>query len=148
MSKLQVSYKHLGRIEYQQAWDYQESLLQQNLDIKKQNRDNEIAENGIAPTLTHNTFLLCEHEPVFTLGKSGDANNLLLQEEMLKAKEKNKLKVNLNPIKIYGLTPTGIFEIVRNNWILFLIWSLIIAFIGAAFEPIIQYFSGTSNFGH
>ena len=86
MSKLQVSYKHLGRIEYQQAWDYQETLLQQNLDIKKQNRDNELAENGIAPTLTHNSFLLCEHEPVFTLGKSGAMENLLVNNEYLKQK--------------------------------------------------------------
>ena len=94
MSKLQVSYKHLGRIEYQAAWDYQESLLQQNLDIKKQNRDNEIAENGIAPTLTQNSFLLCEHEPVFTLGKSGAMENLLVNNEYLKQKGISFFKTN------------------------------------------------------
>lgn len=69
-------------------------------------------------------------------------------DRILSLEEKNILKVNASPIKIYGLTPTGIFEIVRNNWILFLIWSLLIGIIGAAFEPIIQYFSGTSNYGH
>ena len=94
MSKLQVSYKYLGRIEYQAAWDYQESLLQQNLEIKKQNRDNEIAENEIAPTLTHNTFLLCEHEPVFTLGKSGAMENLLVNNEYLKQKGISFFKTN------------------------------------------------------
>lgn len=36
MSKLKVAFQHLGRIEYQQAWDYQESLLQENVDIKKE----------------------------------------------------------------------------------------------------------------
>lgn len=104
MSKLQVSYKHLGRIEYQQAWDYQESLLQQNLDIKKQNRDNEIAENGIAPTLTHNSFLLCEHEPVFTLGKSGAMENLLVNNEYLKQKGISFFKTNRGgDITFHGL---------------------------------------------
>ncbi len=94
MSKLPVSYKHLGRIEYQAAWDYQESLLQQNLDIKKQNRDNELAQNGMAPTLTHNSFLLCEHEPVFTLGKSGAMENLLVNNEYLKQKGISFFKTN------------------------------------------------------
>ncbi|MEK8179537.1 hypothetical protein WMW71_04210 [Flavobacterium buctense] len=69
-------------------------------------------------------------------------------DRILTLEEKNKLKVNASIIKIYGLTPTGIFEIVRNNWILFLIWSLIVGFIGAAAEPIIQFISGTSNFGN
>ena len=104
MSKLQVSYKHLGRIEYQQAWDYQETLLQQNLDIKKQNRDNELAENGIAPTLTHNSFLLCEHEPVFTLGKSGAMENLLVNNEYLKQKGISFFKTNRGgDITFHGL---------------------------------------------
>jgi lipoyl(octanoyl) transferase len=94
MSKLPVSYKHLGRIEYQVAWDYQESLLQQNLDIKKQNRDNELAQNGMSPTLTHNSFLLCEHEPVFTLGKSGAMENLLVNNEYLKQKGISFFKTN------------------------------------------------------
>jgi lipoyl(octanoyl) transferase len=94
MSKLEVSYKHLGRIEYQEAWDYQESLLQQNLEVKKKNRDNEIAGIECTPALTENTFLLCEHEPVFTLGKSGAMENLLVNNEYLKQKEISFFKTN------------------------------------------------------
>ena len=94
MSKLQVSYKHLGRIEYQAAWDYQESLLQQNLEVKKKNRDNEIAGIECTPALTENTFLLCEHEPVFTLGKSGAMENLLVNNEYLKQKGISFFKTN------------------------------------------------------
>lgn len=94
MSKLEVSYKHLGRIEYQEAWDYQESLLQQNLEVKKKNRDNEIAGIECTPTLTENTFLLCEHEPVFTLGKSGAMENLLVNNEYLKQKGISFFKTN------------------------------------------------------
>jgi lipoyl(octanoyl) transferase len=94
MSKLQVSYKHLGRIEYQAAWDYQESLLQHNLEVKKNNRDNEIAGNEYTPAPTQNTFLLCEHEPVFTLGKSGAMENLLVNNEYLKQKGISFFKTN------------------------------------------------------
>jgi lipoyl(octanoyl) transferase len=94
MSKLEVSYKHLGRIEYQEAWDYQESLLQQNLEVKKKNRDNEIAGIECTPALTENTFLLCEHEPVFTLGKSGAMENLLVNNEYLKQKGISFFKTN------------------------------------------------------
>ncbi len=83
MEQLQVRYQHLGRIAYKDAWDYQELLMQKNLDIKKTNRDNEIAGNAIGPILTENHFLLCEHNPVFTLGKSGAMENLLVNNQYL-----------------------------------------------------------------
>lgn len=83
MEQLQVRYQHLGRIAYKDAWDYQELLMQKNLDIKKTNRDNEIAGNTIRPALTGNHFLLCEHNPVFTLGKSGAIENLLVNNQYL-----------------------------------------------------------------
>lgn len=83
MNQLQVKYQHLGRIAYKEAWDYQESLMQKNLDVKKTNRDNEIAANGIEPIPTENHFLLCAHNPVFTLGKSGAIENLLVNNQYL-----------------------------------------------------------------
>ncbi len=83
MNQLQVKYQHLGRIAYKEAWDYQESLMQKNLDVKKTNRDNEIAVNGIEPIPTENHFLLCAHNPVFTLGKSGAIENLLVNNQYL-----------------------------------------------------------------
>jgi hypothetical protein len=56
---------------------------------------------------------------------------------------KNEIKINVSKKQIYGLSILGIIEIVRNSWILLLLWAVIIFIIGAAFEPIIQRFFGT-----
>lgn len=77
-----TNFRSLGLIDYKEAWDYQTELFQQTLSVKLANRDRTI--NDQIPTT--NYLIFCEHPHVFTLGKSGDANNLLLQEEMLKAK--------------------------------------------------------------
>jgi lipoyl(octanoyl) transferase len=104
MSTLKVSYQHLGRIAYQKAWDLQEELLQENLLIKKENRDNELAQNDVEPKLTKNHFLLCEHNPVFTLGKSGAMENLLVNNEYLKEKGIEFFKTNRGgDITFHGL---------------------------------------------
>ena len=66
-------------MDYQQAWDYQTNLFQSILDIKSQNRT--LSANG--QLTTNNYLLFCEHPHVFTLGKSGDENNLLLKKEDL-----------------------------------------------------------------
>ena len=68
-------------------------------------------------------------------------------DRMLTLEEKKKLKVNSGVIKIYGLSPLGIFEIVRNNWLLFLLWTILIGILGAALEPVFQSIFGTTNFG-
>lgn len=83
MNAIDVRVQHLGRVAYKEAWDYQESLLQKNLDIKKQNRDRELAGDPAPPGETENYFLLCEHNPVFTLGKSGAMENLLVNKQYL-----------------------------------------------------------------
>lgn len=70
----------LGLIDYTAAWNYQTELFNDNLAIKKANRDR-------APDdqlLTKNYLLFCEHPPVITLGKSGDESNLLANEQQLK----------------------------------------------------------------
>jgi len=101
--KQTVTYKDLGKVSYKQAWDYQEELLQVNVKVKSVmhshqksvsdtafnmfQESNNIAQNiaGGAFTDTTNYLLLCEHPPVYTLGKSGDAGNILIsEEEMLK----------------------------------------------------------------
>ena len=75
-----VFFKDLGIIDYKSAWDYQEKLLQENVDIKSTLRNNP----SLAQTLhTQNHFLLCEHTPVYTLGKSGDMANVLMSEDEL-----------------------------------------------------------------
>jgi lipoyl(octanoyl) transferase len=91
---MQVTFEHLGTIEYKKAWDYQESLLGENLDIKKRNRERELGQRNDAMEATHSHFLLCEHEPVFTLGKSGAMENLLVNNEYLKEKGISFFKTN------------------------------------------------------
>ena len=76
---------HWGPIGYREAWDLQESLLAENLKIKKENRDRELRLEPVTdPTTSY--FILCEHPAVYTLGKSGAMENLLVNNEFLKNK--------------------------------------------------------------
>jgi lipoyl(octanoyl) transferase len=75
----QTTFIDLGLIDYAQAWDYQTNLFNQTLAIKAQNRNLPDANQ----TKTPNTIIFCEHPHVYTLGKSGDANNLLLPVDRL-----------------------------------------------------------------
>ena len=74
-----VIFRDLGLIDYQQAWDYQEQLFSEIVENKIFNRKNP----GQA-TPTKNYLLFCEHPHVYTLGKSGDENHLLANEQFLK----------------------------------------------------------------
>jgi len=47
------------------------------------------------------------------------------------------LRVSASKIKIYGLNPTGIFQAVKNNWVLFTLWSLSLYILGLLVGPII-----------
>ncbi|WP_443938034.1 hypothetical protein [Pedobacter sp. MW01-1-1] len=60
-----------------------------------------------------------------------------LIDSLLTLEEKGKLKVCSSKVKIYGLSPIGIFEMVRNNWILFLIWTIFIYILGVMLEPLV-----------
>ncbi|MVT10184.1 lipoyl(octanoyl) transferase LipB [Chitinophaga tropicalis] len=77
MNKKIIYTRDLGSIDYQQAWDYQEQLLQQNVSIKQ------AAAKGEAAGQTTNYLLFCEHPPVYTLGKSGHMENLLISNEQM-----------------------------------------------------------------
>jgi lipoyl(octanoyl) transferase len=68
----------LGLIDYKQAWDYQVELFDKTLAVKTHNRINASEEKP-----TDNFLIFCEHPHVFTLGKSGDENNLLIKKEHL-----------------------------------------------------------------
>ena len=83
-----VFLKDLGSVAYKEAWDYQNDLLQEIIDIKMSNRKEDEA------TTTPNYLLFVEHPHVYTLGKSGDLSNLLLNEKQLKAKGANFYKSN------------------------------------------------------
>jgi len=73
-------YINLGLIDYQDAWTYQTSLFEQVLGIKSGNRS--LPENQ--QHLTENFLLFCQHPHVYTLGKSGKEDNLLVKTDQLK----------------------------------------------------------------
>ena len=80
-----VYYQNLGIMAYQEAWAYQEALLKTNLEMKSKLRslDQEMSTDNKPPTETLHTknyLLFVEHPPVYTLGKSGDVKNVLINE--------------------------------------------------------------------
>lgn len=75
----------LGIIDYKSAWDYQENLLQQNVAIKTEARKNASALSPFELATRHH-LLLCEHPPVYTLGKSGSMDHVLLTGEQMMEK--------------------------------------------------------------
>ncbi len=74
-----VEFQNLGEIDYQQAWDYQEKLFQEVVSIKTDNRNRDAEIQKITP----NYLLFCQHPHVYTLGKSGKAEHLLMNEQQL-----------------------------------------------------------------
>jgi lipoyl(octanoyl) transferase len=76
--KQQVVVRDLHQIEYGKAWELQEQLMQENLAWKKKGRDEGVPVSDI-PTRNH--LLFCEHLPVYTLGKSGKMEHVLLSAE-------------------------------------------------------------------
>ena len=84
----QIIVKDLGHKDYKETWDYQESLFEEIVELKRKNR----AENTEVPT--PNYFLFVEHPHVYTLGKSGHMENLLIDEEALAKKGATFYKIN------------------------------------------------------
>lgn len=89
----QVFVQQLGLMDYQQAWDYQEKLLQQTVAIKTHNRNNESAPS-FTPEITPNHLLFVEHTHVYTLGKSGHLEYLLASDDFLKSINATFYKIN------------------------------------------------------
>lgn len=83
-----VEVKDLGLKDYKETWDYQELIFQQTVDLKIKNRREETQ----VPTPNH--FLFVEHPHVYTLGKSGDIDNLLVDEKALAEKGATFYKIN------------------------------------------------------
>ena len=75
-------FRDLGNMSYRDAWDFQETLMQKNLAVKAANREAEEAGDASRQATTH-YLLYVEHPPVFTLGKSGNLQNVLMSEEHL-----------------------------------------------------------------
>ncbi len=84
----EVQVQDLGLKDYKETWDFQESLFQKTVDLKIKNRREETRID------TPNHFLFVEHPHVYTLGKSGDQNNLLVDEAELAKKGAKFYKTN------------------------------------------------------
>lgn len=85
-----VKFQDLPNISYQTAWDYQTKLLKEMVARKRNNRNLPIAEQE--EQLHH--LLFCEHPHVYTLGKSGSLDNLLLSEKELAEQSIEFFKIN------------------------------------------------------
>ena len=83
-----VKFADWGLIDYQEAWGSQELILNETVAIKTSNRTLGTAKE------TPNFLIFCEHPHVYTLGKSGHPENLLLDEEGLKEKGATYHKIN------------------------------------------------------
>ncbi len=77
-----------GLIDYQKAWDKQEELFTETVALKTKNRTDNTA------LTTSNYLVFCEHPHVYTLGKSGHPENLLLDEQGLQEKQATYYKIN------------------------------------------------------
>lgn len=83
-----VKFQDLGIVDYKEAWDYQEKLFAEILNIKSSNRKQN------TKISTDNYLLFCEHPHVYTLGKSGNKKNLLVKENDLKMRGATFYKIN------------------------------------------------------
>jgi lipoyl(octanoyl) transferase len=105
--QIRIDFRDLGTIDYREAWDYQEALFDKISKFKiSQTQKLSLATEDSGETLNEgvqnsnlkghpgNFLLFCEHPPVFTLGKSGSGQNLLINEEMLKQKGISFYRIN------------------------------------------------------
>lgn len=116
MNKQKVIFEDLGIIRYGEAWDYQNEKVDYNLKIKSEirNRENGSFSSSVDQPFVHpeiqgaidtrNYFLFCEHPPVYTLGKSGHMENVLLSMAEMQNKEIEFFKTNRGgDITFHGL---------------------------------------------
>ena len=77
MSRIEVIVKELGRMKYKDAWEYQTLLHNSLKDVKIANRNKDDADK----IMQNHYFLFVEHPHVYTLGKSGTEDHLLIDAE-------------------------------------------------------------------
>ena len=90
MKNNQVIFKDLGILDYKSCWDYQESLFNETISQKIANR----SVDSESQILTKNYLLFVEHPHVYTLGKSGNASHLLINDLELREKQATYYKIN------------------------------------------------------
>jgi lipoyl(octanoyl) transferase len=86
--KPEVSCHYLGVVDYKEAWDFQEKLFQEGVQRKIALRNGTISEKP------ENYLIFCEHPHVYTLGKSGDRDHLLINEDELEEKNAQFYHIN------------------------------------------------------
>ena len=74
MEQQVIRFEDLGLLPYKAAWDYQEELMQKNLQIKAVSNQSDKSTGGS----TQHYFLVCEHPPVYTLGRNANLKNILI----------------------------------------------------------------------
>jgi lipoyl(octanoyl) transferase len=92
----QVFFEDWGLMDYQQAWDKQEELFAATVKLKTESRnrgEDDASFTGIK-TVTPNYLIFCEHPHVYTLGKSGKPEHLLLTENQLEEKQAKFYPIN------------------------------------------------------
>ena len=89
MNQPEVELEDLGLIDYKQCWDYQTKLFDATVQLKIQSR--KFPDNSVS---TKNHLIFCEHPHVYTLGKSGDLKNLLIDGEKRREKNISFYKIN------------------------------------------------------
>jgi len=87
---INVKYKDLGVIDYKEAWDFQEEIFKKTIAEKL---DNQSTDKEDKAPLEYNLFF-CEHPHVYTLGKSGEEQNMLISGIELRAKNASFYKTN------------------------------------------------------
>jgi lipoyl(octanoyl) transferase len=89
MNQPEVELEDLGLIDYKQCWDYQTKLFDATVQLKIQSR--KFPDNSVS---TKNHLIFCEHPHVYTLGKSGDLKNLLIDGQKRREKNISFYKIN------------------------------------------------------
>ena len=103
MEVQEVYFKDLGLIEYKAAWDIQENILSKNVEIKSTVRKSGKDVDLLTIPTTHH-LLFCEHPSVYTLGKSGNIENVLISDEEMNEKEISFFRTNRGgDITFHGL---------------------------------------------
>ena len=88
MKNKKIILRDIGKSSFSDAWEYQEDIFKKIIDQKIKNRSNE---NKME---TNNFLIITEHNPVYTIGKSGDISNLLLNDDEMKTQGIEFYKIN------------------------------------------------------
>lgn len=88
MQNKEVIFQDWGLVDYEESWNRQETLFSETVALKIANRTHE------QPTATKNYLIFVEHPHVYTLGKSGKPEHLLLDEDGLRSKHATYYKIN------------------------------------------------------